>query len=161
MNRLMNVLSVTAILIVWVMAGNVAAADKDITGWETDSPYNQLYNPKERDSIKGTITKFITVKPMKGMAPGTAFYLDEGDGERLLVHVCPKSYATARETGLQAGDWVKIKGAWMDIEDETVFVAAKIKKDSGYSYKVRLSSDGTPFWTMPPEQLEAELAAVE
>ncbi len=49
----------------------------------------------------------------------------------------------------------------MDIEDETVFVAAKIKKDSGYSYKVRLSSDGTPFWTMPPEQLEAELAAVE
>jgi hypothetical protein len=161
MVRLLSVSYISVMVLGLLAAGNLMAAGGDITGWEADSPYNQLYNPKERDSIKGTITKFTTVKPMKGMAPGTAFYLDEGDGERLLVHVCPKSYATARETGLQAGDWVKIKGAWMDIEDETVFVAAKIKKDSGYSYKVRLSSDGTPFWTMPPEQLEAELAAVE
>ena len=35
-----------------------------------------------------------------------------------------------------------------DIGDETVFIAAKIKKDNGYSYKVRLTSDGKPFWTM-------------
>ena len=143
-----------------VLPGLVYAAD-DITGWELDSEYNELYDPKERDSIKGDIVKFITVKPMKGMAPGTAFILDEGGGDQVIVHVCPESYASSRETGLRRGDWVKVKGVWADIGDESVFMAAKIRKDNNYAFKVRLTSDGTPFWTMSPEMLAMEKAAVE
>ena len=138
----------------------VSAAD-DHTGWGLDSEYNDLYDPKERDSIKGDILKFITVEPMKGMAPGTAFILDEGGGDKVVVHVCPESYASARETGLRRGDWVKVKGVWADIGDESVFLAAKIRKDNEYAFKVRLTSDGTPFWTMSTEQLAKEIAAVE
>ena len=138
----------------------VKAAD-DITGWEADSEYNELYDPKERDSIKGDILKFITVTPMKGMAPGTAFILDEGGGDQVVVHVCPESYASSRETGLRRGDWVKVKGVWADVGDESVFLAAKIRKDNEYAFKVRLTSDGTPFWTMTPELLAQEKAAVE
>lgn len=138
----------------------VTAAD-DITGWEADSEYNELYDPKERDSIKGDILKFITVTPMKGMAPGTAFILDEGGGDQVVVHVCPESYASSRETGLRRGDWVKVKGVWADVGDESVFLAAKIRKDNEYAFKVRLTSDGTPFWTMTPELLAQEKAAVE
>jgi hypothetical protein len=133
----------------------------DITGWEADSEYNELYDPKERDSIKGDIVKFITVTPMEGMAPGTAFILDEGGGDQVIVHVCPESFASSRETGLRRGDWVKVKGVWADIGDESVFLAAKIRKDNEYAFKVRLTSDGTPFWTMTPELLAQEKAAVE
>lgn len=139
----------------------LASAAGDISGWEADSEYNELYDPKERDSIKGDIVKFITVTPMKGMAPGTAFILDEGGGDEVVVHVCPESYASGRETGLRRGDWVKVKGVWADIGDESIFMAAKIRKDNDYAFKVRLTSDGTPFWTMSPEMLAMEKAAVE
>jgi hypothetical protein len=39
-------------------------------------------------------------------------------------------------------------------------MASKVKQDPDTTIiKVRLSKDGTPFWTMPPEQLAAELKA--
>ena len=139
----------------------LALAADDIAGWDLGSEYNKLYDPKERDSIKGDIVKFITVTPIKGMAPGTAFILDEGGGDKVVVHVCPESYASSRETGLRRGDWVKVKGVWADIGDESVFLAAKIRKDNDYAFKVRLTSDGTPFWTMSPEMLAMEKVVVE
>lgn len=147
-------------IVVSLMAATLCSAG-DFDGWEIDSEYNDLYNPKERDSIKGDIAKFITVTPMKGMAPGTAFLLDEGGGDEVIVHVCPEAYATGRETGLRRGDWVKVKGVWADVGDESVFLAAKIRKDNEYVFKVRLTSDGTPFWTMSPERLAKEKAEVE
>ncbi len=147
------------ILISLTAAALCSAGDYD--GWELDSEYNNLYNPKERDSIKGDIAKFISVTPLEGMAPGTAFLLDEGGGDKVVVHVCPEAYATSRETGLRRGDWVKVKGVWADVGDESVFLAAKIRKDNEYAFKVRLTSDGTPFWTMSPEQLAKEKAEVE
>lgn len=138
----------------------VATADnKTSDGWEAGSEYNQLYDPKERDQIKGDIVKLITVTPLPGMAPGTALILDEGGGDKVVVHICPESFASGREIGLKRGEWVKIKGAWAEIGDETVFIAAKIKKDGGFSYKVRLTSDGTPFWTMSAELLAKERAS--
>ena len=133
-----------------------SAKNGDLDGWEIDSEYNQLYNPKERDQIKGDIVKFIIVIPLPGMAPGTALIVDEGDGNKVVVHIGPESFSPKRTLGFKRGDWVKIKGVWTDIGDDTVFVAAKIKKDNGYSYKVRLTSDGTPFWTMSAEQLAYE-----
>ncbi|MEJ2056567.1 MAG: hypothetical protein P8X39_01855 [Desulfofustis sp.] len=147
-------------IVLFLMAASLCIAG-DYDGWEIDSEYNNLYNPKERDSIKGDIAKFITVTPLEGMAPGTAFLLDEGGGDEIVVHVCPEAYASSRETGLRRGDWVKVKGAWADVGDESVFMAAKIRKDNDYAFKVRLTSDGTPFWTMSPEQLAKEKAAVE
>lgn len=139
----------------------LALAKSDMTGWEADSEYNKLYNYKERDTIRGHIVKFVKVKPLKGMAPGTAFTLDEGGGDTVLVHVCPEAYATVRETGLKPGEWLKVKGAWAEIGDESIFMAAKIRRQSGSAYKVRLTKDGTPFWTMSPERLAKELAETE
>jgi hypothetical protein len=62
---------------------------------------------------------------------------------------------------LRRGDWVKVKGVWADVGDETVFIAAKVRKDNEYVFKVRLTSDGTPFWSMSPEQLAKEKAETE
>jgi len=104
--------------IVMSLTGAALCSAGDYDGWEAGSEYNSLYDSRERDSIKGDIAKFITVTPLEGMAPGTAFLLDEGDGEKIVVHVCPEAYATGRETGLRRGDWVKVKGVWADVGDE-------------------------------------------
>ena len=153
----LNIFSVLLFTSTVLLSFTVAKAESgDIKGWEVNSEYNQLYNPKERDQIKGDIIKFVKVIPLPVMAPGTALLLDEGDGNRVVVHIGPASLSPKRELRLRRGDWVKIKGAWADIGNETVFIAVKIKKDNGYSYKVRLTSDGTPFWTLSAEQLDYE-----
>jgi hypothetical protein len=148
----------TALTILFLLPLMSQAAGGDITGWEVGSEYDKLYNPKEQDQIKGDIVKIVTITPLKGMAPGTALILDEGGGEEVIVHLCPESFASGRETGLRRGDWVKIRGAWADVGDETVFIASKVKKDSGFSFKVRLTSDGTPFWALSEERLAMERA---
>lgn len=136
-----------------------AAESTKISGWEVGSEYNDLYNSKELDKLKGTITKFTTVKPLPGMAEGTAFYFDEGDGEKILVHLCPSAYASIKNTGLRKGLKTKIKGSWAVINDKDIFMASKVKQGEHFEFKVRLTKDGTPFWTMSKEELARELAA--
>ena len=141
-------------------AASASAKDKDgYKGWEKDSPYNKLYDPKERDSMKGNVKKFTTVKPLPGMAPGTAFILVDSSDETVMVHLCPTAYAKAKETAIKKGDRVKVKGSWVEIDDKDVFIASKVKRGEHFQFKVRLTSDGTPFWSMSPEQLKKELKA--
>lgn len=125
-------------------------------GWELGSKYNSYYNYKERDSLKGIITKFKKITPLAGMQPGTAFLLDEG-GEKILVHLCPWDYASPKETGIRTGIQAKVKGVWAEIDGQDVFMAAKVKQGDNFQFKVRLTKDGTPFWTMGAEQLAKEL----
>lgn len=155
---LTGVLFLIAIFVTISSSENVYAQGA-ITGWEKDSAYDKLYDPKERDSLKGRVVKFKEVTPLPGMAPGTAFILEESKDEKILIHLCPASFAKAKETGFKKGDKVKVKGSWAEIDDEDVFIAAKVKKGDHFQFKVRLTSDGTPFWTMSPEQLANERKA--
>lgn len=141
-----------ALIITTAQAGIAADNHK---GWEKDSEYNSLYNYKERDSLKGKLLKFKKVTPLKGMDKGTAFILQEGE-EEILVHLCPWDYAEPKETGLRKGVKTKVKGAWAVINDEDVFIAAKAKQGDDFEFKVRLTKDGTPFWTMSAEELAKE-----
>lgn len=132
-------------------------AEESYSGWEKDSVYNRLYNSKERDSLKGKLFKFKKITPIKGMAAATAFVLKEGD-EEIIVHLCPWDYANPQETGLRKGLRTKVKGAWTVIDNEDVFMAAKAKQGEDFEFKVRLTKDGTPFWTMSPEERALEKA---
>lgn len=154
-----SILLFTFALVCTPITHSFAADPEGMKGWEIDSEYNTYYNAKELDRIKGVITKFTEITPLDGMAPGTALYLDEGDGEKILVHLCPTAYAEPGKTGLRKGVTTKIRGSWAYINDEDVFLASKIKQGDHFSFKVRLTSDGTPFWTMSPEQLAKELAS--
>lgn len=137
------------------LAGNALAQATGLTGWEKDSAYNRLYNYKERDSIKGKVVKFKEVVPLPGMAAGTAFIFNE-DGKEILVHVCPLAYADAKKSGIRKDVNTKIFGCWATIDGQDVFLAAKIKQGDNFEFKVRLTKDGTPFWTMSPEELAKE-----
>jgi hypothetical protein len=145
--------------IIGCLFSTVKAAEKPAyLGWEQDSPYNKYYNYKERDSLKGKILKFIKVTPLPGMSQGTAFILDEG-GEKILVHLCPTNFSSPKETGIRTGVKTKVKGCWALINGEDVFIAAKVKQGDNFVFKVRLTIDGRPFWSMSPEELAKEHAS--
>ncbi len=134
-----------------------AGSAEDKKGWGNDDEYNQLYSPKESDKLRGRVDKFKKIKPLPGMSNATVLVLDD-DGDKIMVHLCPVWFATAKDTGIKRGDKVKIKGSWAEIDDEDIFMASKVKKGEHYEFKVRLTSDGTPFWNMTPEQLAHEKA---
>ena len=136
-----------------------AAAEKSgYAGWEKGSTYNGYYNYKERDSLKGKVVQFMEVTPLPGMDPGTAFILEEG-GEKILVHLCPTAFSKSDETGIRKDVPTKVSGSWASIDGKDVLMAAKVKQGDSFSFKVRLTKDGTPFWTLSPEELAKEKAA--
>lgn len=144
------------LLIIMNVHITLAGDKKGLEGWESGSEYNNLYDNKELDKLKGVITKFIEVTPLPGMAKGTAFMLDEGDGEEIQVQLCPVAFAEAKETGIIRGKTAKVRGSWATIGDQDVFLASKVKQGEYFEFKVRLTKDGTPFWTMSPEELAKE-----
>ena len=148
-------LAVTIITMMLMASGTAMAEDPhDMGGWGKDSPYNQLYDPRELDSFKGYVKKVFTVVPMPGMSPATALLVEEGEGNDNLVEVCPEWFAGPQDIGIRRGDRVKVKGVWAEIDGKFVFMAAKIKKGDFFDFKVRVTSDGTPFWTMSKEEQE-------
>ena len=149
----LHLVMITIFLTATALCFSTQAADtKPFAGWGKDSPYNQYYNYKERDKIKGKVIKFKEVTPLPGMAPGTAFIFDDG-GEKFLIHLCPNAFATPKETGIRKGIKTTVKGSWALINGEDIFIAAKVQQGENFEFKVRLTKDGTPLWTMSPEEM--------
>lgn len=143
-----------------ICAGFGSAAEKtDMGGWGKGSEYNRHYKASEMDDFKGDVVAVKEVVPMRGMAPGVALEVREGkekDAEVILVHLCPSWFADSKSIGIKKGDQVKIRGSWAEIEGKDVFMASKVKKGDHFEFKVRLTKDGTPFWTLTKEELAKE-----
>ena len=155
-----RVLLVMVGVLVWVAAG-MAVSSEDMGGWQANSPYNRLYDSAELEKIKGVVVKVTQLKPMPGMSPAVVLILREGGSgdDSIMVHVCPVWFAKPGDIGVKRGDTLKIKGAWAEIDGQDVFMCAKIKKGDYFEFKMHLTNDGTPFWTMTPEQLAQERSA--
>ena len=133
-----------------------AEEKRDMQGWGIDDPYNKLYDVREFEKIRVWVIRVKEVIPMPGMSPGTALDVREGSNE-FEVQLCPTWYRKPSEIMVKKNDRVKLKGVWAEINDRDIFMASKIKKDPDFEIiKVRLTKDGTPFWTMTPEQLAIE-----
>ncbi len=146
---------------VFIISGvySIQAGDsKDMGGWGMNDPYNKLYNAADVERIKVVVTEVKEVIAMPGMSPGVALVVKEGgEGEEIIVHLCPVWYKKASQIGIRKGDKIDLRGYFAEINGEEVIMAAKIKR-KGKSFKVRLSSDGTPFWTLSPAALQKELS---
>ncbi|MFZ0612500.1 MAG: hypothetical protein WAM73_09700 [Desulfobacterales bacterium] len=142
-------------------AAVAAGTPKEMGGWELGSPYNKHYKASELDSLRAEVVKVAEVVPMAGMAPGVALQVKESGDEVVEVQVCPSWYIEPGNIGLKRGDKVKIRGVWAEIDGRDVFLVSKIKKGDYFTLKVRLTKDGTPFWTMSPEELAKEKQATE
>lgn len=164
MKRHYNGLKIAIILIFAAnfMVANAEDVDpKLMKGWEAGSEYNRHYDVREYEKIKAWFIRAKEVVPMPGMSPATVLEVQEGS-DIIEVHLCPSWYRKPSEIMLKKNERIKIKGAWAEINGKDVFMASKIKKDPDFEIiKVRLTKDGTPFWTMTPEQLKREMTLDE
>ena len=138
----------------WVQAEE----QRDMQGWGIDDPYNKLYDVREFEKIRAYVVRVREVVPMPGMSPATV--LDVREGAYIHeIHLCPTWYRKPSEIRLKKNERVKIKGVWAEINGKDIFMASKVKKDPDTEIiKVRLTKDGTPFWTMTPQQLAKEMS---
>ena len=140
------------IAISWVQAED----QRDMQGWGIEDPYNKLYDVREFEKIRAWVVRVKEVVPMPGMSPATALDVREGAYVH-EIHLCPTWYRKPSEIRLRKDERIKIKGVWAEINGKDIFMASKIKKDPNTEIiKVRLTKDGTPFWTMTPQQLAKE-----
>ena len=153
--KLILLLSLSLIIgISWVQAEE----QRDMQGWGVDDPYNKLYDVREFEQIRAWVVRVKEVVPMPGMAPATVLDVREGAYVH-EIHLCPTWYRKPSEIRLKKNERVKIKGAWAEINGKDIFMASKVKKDPDTEIiKVRLTKDGTPFWTMTPQQLAKEMS---
>jgi len=152
-------IGVAVLLAVFALRPGVGCGEEKsgIEGWEKDSAYNKYYNLDEWDSFKGETVGFQKVTPLPGMSPGVALLVKDRDSHEVVtVHLGPSSFVNPNSISLRKGDRVNVKGVWAEIGGQEVFMAAKIKKGDDYEYKVRLTKDGTPFWTMSAKELASE-----
>jgi hypothetical protein len=133
-----------------------AEEKKDMGGWERNGKYDKLYVPSDRDSIKGIVTGFKEVVPFPGMSPGVALLLKDADGDIVTVHLGPRWFVDPAAIGVKKDDKIKVKGVWVELNNEDIVIASKISKGDFFEYKFRLTKDGTPFWTLSKEELERE-----
>ena len=149
----------TAIILLFMAAGVgyvQAEEKKDMQGWGIDDPYNKMYDVREFEKIRAWVVRVKEVVPMPGMSPATALEVREG-AYVFDVHLCPTWYRKPSEIQLRKNERIKLKGVWAEINGKDVFMASKVKKDPDIEIvKVRLTKDGTPFWTMTPERLAME-----
>ena len=137
----------------WVQAEE----QRDMQGWGIDDPYNKLYDVREFEKIRGWVVRVKEIVPMPGMSPATALDVREGS-DVFEVHLCPTWYRKPSEIRLKKNARIKLKGVWAEIDGKDVFLASKVKKDPDIEIiKVRLTKDGTRFWTMTPQQLAKEM----
>jgi len=164
MKRHYNGLKIAVILIFAAnfMVANAEDVDpKLMKGWEAGSAYNRHYDVREYEQIKAWYIRAKEVVPMPGMSPATVVEVLEGS-DIIEVHLCPTWYRKPSEIMLKKDERIKIKGVWAEIDGKDVFMASKIKKDPNFEIiKVRLTKDGTPFWTMTPERRAWELQSDE
>ena len=154
------VIAAMVIFATGLITSSAGAVDaKLMKGWEDDSPYNQHYNVKEYEKFRAWVVGFKEESPMPGMSPATIMIVKDGD-DLIDVHICPTWFAKPEDVGVKKGDRVKLKGVWAEIEGKDVFMASKIKKGDSdvFEFKVRLTKNGKPFWTMTKEELALERA---
>jgi len=143
--------------IAFLKPASVFAQEKSgLAGWELDSAYNEHYSLDDFDQFKGIVEDIREITPLPGMAPGVGLVVQDQDGDPVNVQLGPESFVNLDSIGLQKGDKVKVKGAWADIDGKEVFMASKVKKSEYVELKLRKTSDGTPFWTLSPEELAKE-----
>ncbi len=158
-NRFQQLIKMTALILLSFAIGvsYVQAEEKrDMQGWGIDDPYNKLYDVREFEKIRAWVVRVKEVVPMPGMSPATALDVREGS-DVFEVHLCPIWFRNPGEVRLKKNERIKLKGVWAEINGKDIFMASKIKKDPDIEIiKVRLTKDGTPFWTMTPERLAME-----
>jgi hypothetical protein len=113
------------------------------------------YDLAQKDRLKGVVVDVKKLTPLPGMAPGVGLLVQSPQDGAVTVHLGPRSFINVNNIWKMKGAEVKVRGVWAQIADKNVFLAYKVKSAKDV-LKLRKTSDGTPHWTMTPEELAKE-----
>lgn len=128
----------------------VAAADND--GWEKNSAYNKLFNPKTVVTVTGKVTSINREdRPMKGMEPGFSAVVHTKQGEDLNVQVGPAWFTSyyRQKWNVQQGDEVEVTGSRITLNGKPVIMAMRGRK--GNLAMTCRNKTGKPLWDLEVE----------
>ena len=153
--RLLIALPLTLAICVFALVIGYTEVKGGLEGWEKDSSYNTLYDLTMKDKLKGVVMDVKTITPLPGMAPGVGLLVQSAKDGDVTVHLGPRSFINLNNIWKLKGAEVKVRGVWAEIDHENVFIAYKVKSGRDV-LKLRRTRDGTPHWTMTPEELAKE-----
>jgi sporulation protein YlmC with PRC-barrel domain len=132
----------------WQTLGFVPPDSKKISldVWRADSAYNAYFNPESITTISGVIRSVGIFTPEWGAAPGLKLAVETGEGESVVIHGGPESYALQQKINFKPDTYVTVTGSKITIRDETVIMATEIK--AGGKTLLLRDSMGAPRWNV-------------
>ena len=112
-------------------------------GWEPESAYCRLYDPKTVVTVQGTVQRVEKIVPLKGMGYGVYMML-KTDSETIPVHLGPTEFVEKQTVQLRTKDIVEVTGSRVSCEGKPVILAAVIKRGEE-TVKFR-ELNGRPAW---------------
>ena len=108
--------------------------------------FDRMYDPAKVETVTGQVVSLDPIASRQGNGQGIGLTLNTGAAS-LMVHLGPQWYLDQQVMKLSAGDTVEIKGSKTVPGDESVFIAAQVKKGSEV-LKLR-DENGAPAWAGP------------
>ncbi len=147
MKRLSLVLVLTILVASAALAGNVP-----LDGWQRDSAYNKLFNPKTLQVVRGTVVSLDRdLRPLPGMAAGFGVLIETTDKEQLPLHIGPAWFTQnyRDDWKVEPGDEVEVRGSRVQIGGKDALMVVWGRKGD-HVMTVR-NREGAPVWDIKIE----------
>jgi hypothetical protein len=117
--------------------------------WSGTGAYGKAFNASTVKTITGTVESVGSFKPEgapAGATGGLRLRVKTSNGQTVIVHAGPVSYAEQKDFFVMPGDQITVTGSETKIRSRSVILASELKKD-GKTLELRDKS-GKPLWSM-------------
>jgi sporulation protein YlmC with PRC-barrel domain len=90
------------------LAGPRSPAYEGSGGWGAETPYGQLYDPAQEQTISGQVESVEIAAPLPDMAPGTQMLVQTEGAKTTRVHMGPAWYMERQDVRLQKNTQVQV-----------------------------------------------------
>jgi len=143
---------VLSLTLAFLLAGAALAASGPLDGWQSDSPYNRLFNPKTVQTLQGTVLSIDRdLHPLPGMASGFGAVIQTEDGRKVHLHIGPTWFTQnfRDDWRVQVGDRVEVRGSVVTLQGNTVMMVNWGRK--GEHVMTVRTPEGRPVWDVKIE----------
>jgi len=141
------VVFLVAVLVVGLTAATALGAPwkgwRGSGGWGPGTPYNQMYNPANVETLSGEVVGIDKTVPMKRMDYGVALVV-KTEKETIPVHLGPGWFIERIDKPFAVGDKVEVKGSRVTFDNKPAVIAAEVKR--GDNLLVLRDGNGMPVW---------------
>ena len=126
-----------------IASANVQA-QRGNAGWEQNSNYGRLFNPKTIEIISGTVEAVETISLDAKMSTGIHLKVKTESGV-ISVHLGPSWYLDNQEIQIEKGDKITVTGSKIEYRNSPAVIAVEVEKGENI---LRLRDEsGFPVWS--------------